>query len=67
MPRIARKDLNTTFMYVMVQGVNKEYIFNEESDLKEYLNYIKEIKTYDKFSLFGYCMINDFGRCPHNH
>ena len=37
MPRLARKDLNTSFLHVMVQGVNKEY------DIKYLINCIKYI------------------------
>ena len=44
MPRIARRDLNTAFLHVMVQGVNKEYIFYKD----EYIN--KKIDTV--FSVF---------------
>ena len=37
MPRTARKNLNTPFLHVMVQGVNKEYIFYNDEYKKEYL------------------------------
>ena len=42
MPRIARKDLKTPFLHVMVQGINKEYIFNEEKYIKMYLNILQK-------------------------
>ena len=42
MPRRARKNLNTSFFHVIVQGVNKEYIF-ENNKLKErYLQILKQ-------------------------
>ena len=42
MPRRARKDLHTSFFHVIVQGVNKEYIF-ENNKLKErYLQILKQ-------------------------
>ena len=34
MSRLARKDLGTSFLHIMVQGVNKEYIFNNEYYIK---------------------------------
>ena len=39
MPRTARKDLQSAYCHVIVQGINKEYIFKE--------NYLKDAyKTY---------------------
>lgn len=40
MPRIARKDLNTPFLHVMMQGVNKEYIFEKEEYITKLNQYI---------------------------
>lgn len=36
MPRTGRKNLNTNFFHVIMQGINKEYIFNEEKYKKKY-------------------------------
>ncbi|MBQ9279901.1 MAG: transposase [Clostridia bacterium] len=59
MPRKARKDLNTPYIHVMVQGINKEYIFDEEKYLKTYLQYMKEGKSDEQFVLLAYCMMNN--------
>jgi REP element-mobilizing transposase RayT len=59
MPRLARKDIETPYIHVMVQGINKEYIFNEEKYLIEYLKLIKENINPDKFELLAYCMMNN--------
>ena len=59
MPRIARKDLNTPFLHVMVQGVNKEYIFENEQNIKKYLKIIKENKNNYKFEILAYCIMNN--------
>lgn len=58
-PRIARKDLNTPFLHVMVQGVNKEYIFNKQEYIKEYLEIIKENKKEYDFEILAYCIMNN--------
>ena len=36
MPRIARKDMNTSFFHVIVQGVNKEFIFTKDNYKRKY-------------------------------
>lgn len=59
MPRIARKDLNTPFIHVMVQGINKEYIFESKADIELYLSVInKNIENYN-LTIMAYCMMNN--------
>ena len=59
MPRIARKNLNTPFLHVMVQGVNKEYIFDSNERIELYLRIINEnIRDYE-LTIMAYCMMNN--------
>lgn len=59
MPRIARNKLNTPYLHVMVQGVNKEYIFNENENIKKYLTLINKYKRKYKFTIMAYCIMNN--------
>lgn len=59
MPRISRKDLKTPFIHVMVQGVNKEYIFNNEKYINEYLKMISNIKKNYNLEILAYCIMNN--------
>ena len=59
MPRVARKNLCTPYIHVMVQGINKEYIFNNEKELKRYLYFIRKDIDSNKFSLLAFCMMNN--------
>lgn len=59
MPRKARKDIKTQFVHFMIQGVNKEFIFNSEKYIKKYLELInKEIEDKD-LDILAYCMMNN--------
>ena len=59
MPRIARKNIDTPFIHVMVQGVNREYIFEKKSDIELYLSLIsKNIENYN-LTIMAYCMMNN--------
>lgn len=59
MPRIARKDLGTPFLHVMVQGVNKEYIFYKDEYIEKYLELMKnKIRDYN-IEMLAYCMMNN--------
>ena len=42
MPRVSRKNLISNYFHVMVQGLNKEYIFDSDNKKIKYLNLIKE-------------------------
>ena len=58
-PRKARKDLNTPFLHVMVQGVNKEYIFYKKEYIEKYLEIIKKNKQKYNFTIIAYCIMNN--------
>ena len=58
-PRISRKELNTPFLHVMVQGINKEYIFKNKKYITTYLNLLRKyIKEYD-VTMISYCIMNN--------
>lgn len=59
MPRKARKEINSKFLHVMIQGINREYIFNNDKDIKVFLKFVKEkIKEFD-LSIIAYCIMNN--------
>ena len=59
MPRKARQEIKSKFLHIMIQGINREYIFNKEKDAKIYLNILKEkIKKIDVY-IISYCMMNN--------
>lgn len=59
MPRQARKDIKTPFLHVIVQGVNKEYIFYKKEYIEKYLEIIANKKKDYKFEIIAYCMMNN--------
>ena len=59
MPRNARKDNYSEFFHVMVQGINKEYIFKEEIEIKVYLKYLKENLKNVNLQIIAYCIMNN--------
>lgn len=58
-PRVPRKNLQTNFLHVMVQGVNKEFIFNTEEAIKEYLRIVRKNQGEYKIEIMAYCMMNN--------
>lgn len=59
MPRIARNNLNTLFFHVIVQGINKEYIFYKKEYMDKYKNLLLEnLKKYS-INIISYCIMNN--------
>ena len=59
MPRHARKYYNTSFFHVIVQGINKEYIFKEERYIKEYMKLLNKNKEHTSIQILSYCIMNN--------
>ena len=59
MPRDARKNLISNFVHIMVQGINKEYIFNENFCKEKYLKVIKEKINEYKIHILSYCIMDN--------
>ena len=57
MPRIARKDMNTSFFHVIVQGVNKEFIFTKDNYKRKYLKLLKATKEEYLIDIISYVIM----------
>lgn len=60
--RMARKSRNymeASFFHIMVQGLNKEYIFNSNIDKKEYLRIIQNTKIQYDIEIVSYCIMDN--------
>ena len=59
MPRRARRSLETCFFHVIVQGINREYIFKKEEYMKKYFQLLlKKSDEYD-VKILAYCIMNN--------
>lgn len=62
MPRLSRKFLYGNFFHIMVQGINKEFIFDTSEDKNKYKNIIiKKIDDTDnsKLNILSYCIMSN--------
>ena len=59
MSRLARKDLQTQFLHVMVQGINKEFIFNKHDYIQTYLKTINQYEKEFPITIIAYCIMNN--------
>ena len=59
MPRIARKNSNSNFYHIIVQGINKEYIFNKPEFIEKYRQIILNKKEKSNITILAYCIMNN--------
>ena len=59
MSRKARKLCNTSFFHVIIQGLNKEYIFDEEDNIKEYFKLLMKNIENTEVQVIAYCIMNN--------
>lgn len=59
MPRIARKDYKTNYFHIIVQGMNKEWIFKKEKYLKKYRELLLNNKENYDIKILAYCIMNN--------
>ena len=55
MPRIARKNSNSNFYHIIVQGINKKYIFNKTEFINKYIQIIIDKKEKSNVTILAYC------------
>lgn len=55
--RLSRKDYAASFFHVMVQGHNKEYIFEKDKNKKKYLKLMKENEK--EIEILAYCIMGN--------
>lgn len=60
MPKTARKDITASYIHVITQGINKEYIFQKNQYKEEYIKLTEKIfREYDDFEILAYCIMDN--------
>ncbi len=59
MPRISRESYATSFFHVMVQGIKKEYIFNNKITMNKYIELLKSEKEKFNIEILAYCVMDN--------
>ena len=59
MPRYPRKYIETTFIHIMVQGINRSYIFGESEDIKYYIKNMYKFQNEYNIKIIAYCIMNN--------
>ncbi|WP_170270384.1 transposase [Heliorestis acidaminivorans] len=59
MARTARRKSETGIYHVMLRGIDKRDIFQNESDYKKFLEYIEKAKEKVNFTVYAYCLMTN--------
>ena len=60
MPRIARKNIKSHYIHVVIQGIEKRFIFQENESKKYYLELLyKNLKDYPNMYILAYCIMDN--------
>lgn len=59
MPRRARKSSSTGIYHVVMRGINKQRIFEDDEDNQKYLDTIKKCKETSGYEVYAYCLMSN--------
>lgn len=59
MPRIARRKSGTGLYHIMLRGINKQIIFEDDEDRIRFLKTLKKYKNICNYKIYGYCLMNN--------
>lgn len=59
MPRNSRRNSLGQFHHIMSQGINKEYIFNNENLKQKYKKIINDKSKQNNVKIYGYCIMDN--------
>ena len=59
MPRTARIKSKTGIYHVMLRGIGKQNIFEDDLDKQKFMMLLTEAKQKSQFSLYAYCLMNN--------
>ena len=59
MPRRARKKSGTGMYHIMIRGIDRQSIFDEQADKVRFLEVLEKCKEISGFTLYAYCLMDN--------
>ncbi|MEW6697056.1 MAG: transposase [Bacillota bacterium] len=59
MPRQARQSSETGIYHIMLRGINRQSIFEDDHDREKFLQVINKYKEISMYQVFGYCLMDN--------
>ena len=59
MPRKARRKSSSGIYHIMLRGINRQTIFEDDEDKTRFLEALKKYKDISKYQLYSYCLMDN--------
>lgn len=59
MPRNARKQSESGIFHVMLRGIDRQVIFQDDEDCEKYLQCLSDCQKVSDFTLYAYCLMGN--------
>jgi len=59
MPRSARKKSNTGIYHIIIRGINRQNIFEDDVDKEKFLETINHYKSISSYEIYSYCLMDN--------
>lgn len=59
MPRQARKKSESGIYHIMLRGINRQVLFEDEEDKEKFLDTIRQYKQKREYKIIGYCLMDN--------
>ncbi|WP_129598518.1 transposase [Anaerophilus nitritogenes] len=59
MPRHAREKSNSGIYHIMLRGINKQNIFEDDEDRQKFIEVINRYKIVSEYEVYGYCLMDN--------
>lgn len=59
MPRNAREKSSTGIYHIMLRGINRQVIFEDDEDREKLLETIRHYKKVSNYQIYGYCLMDN--------
>lgn len=59
MPRVAREKSETGIYHVMIRGINKQIIFQDDEDRYRFISTLKQYRDMNVYKVYSYCLMDN--------
>lgn len=59
MARVAREKSNSGIYHIMIRGINKQLILEDDEDNQKFLEVLKECKILSEYKIYAYCFMGN--------
>lgn len=59
MARVAREKSQSRIYHVMLRGINRQAIFEDDADREKFLETLKSFKKISRYKIYAYCLMEN--------